>query len=129
VVRLYHRTPAGDAILAKGFRDGRGRYMTSNIHEGVWLSNIPLSAAAGAPGDDLLAVEIPEEVIAEYEWVAETGGTYREWLVPAAVVNRYPVERCTEEEADALQGTWQPEEAALEAIRQRLAQTQNPFSE
>jgi hypothetical protein len=126
-VKLYHRTPAGDAILAEGFRNGRGHYLTSNIYEGVWLSNMPLSAASGAPGDDVLVVEMPEEVIAEFEWVDETNGEYREWLVPADIVNRFPVERCDEDEAD--DSEWEPDEAAIEAIRQRLGQTKIPFTE
>ncbi len=97
-MKLYHRTPAGHAILADGFRDGHGHYMTANVYEGVWLSDVTLGADDGAPGDDLLVVEIPEEVVAEYEWVDERGGPYREFLVPAEVVNKYAVERCDDEE-------------------------------
>lgn len=36
----------------------------------------------------LLAVEMPEETVLFYEWVEE-GKPYREFLVPAEVVNRY----------------------------------------
>jgi hypothetical protein len=32
-------------------------------------------------------IEIAEEVVAPYEWVKE-GKPYREWLVPAAVLNK-----------------------------------------
>lgn len=60
-MRLYHRTAAGEAILAEGFRNGRGHYLTSNVYEGVWLSNIPLDVNEGASGDDLLVVEIPRK--------------------------------------------------------------------
>ena len=38
----------------------------------------------------MLAVDIPETMIAEYEWV-EDGKPYREWLIPAEILNRYPV--------------------------------------
>jgi hypothetical protein len=35
-----------------------------------------------------LAIEIPEEDISDLEWVEE-GKPYREWLVPAALLNSY----------------------------------------
>ena len=65
----------------------------------MWLSNVPPDANEGASGDDLLAVEIPEEAIAEYEWVQDLPG-YREWLVPAEIVNCYPVRRVDEDLGD-----------------------------
>lgn len=103
---LYHRTPAGAAILAGGFRDGHGHFLTANEYSGVWLANTPLRAADGAPGDDLLVVEIPEAAIAEYEWIEEVPwrasetDRYREWLVPAEIVNRYPVQQVHEDIED-----------------------------
>lgn len=85
---LYHRTNEAAAILAEGFRDGRGRYMTAVEFSGVWLSDRPLDFNEGAAGDTLLTVEVPEQAIIDYEW-AEDGKPYREFLVPAEVVNRY----------------------------------------
>lgn len=41
--------------------------MTSDLHKGVWLSDMPVDCNEGAAGEDLLAVEILEEVIAMYE--------------------------------------------------------------
>ncbi len=70
---LYHTTDetAALAIIAEGFRDGEGRYMTRNIYRGVWLADQPLDANEGAFGDFLLAIEMrcTEADIAEYEWV------------------------------------------------------------
>ena len=86
---LYHRTDHADAILSVGFRNGEGTYMTEQVWRGVWLSDRPLDANEGAYGDAVLFVEIPEDAVAEYEWVQDIG--YREFLVPAEVVNRYPV--------------------------------------
>jgi hypothetical protein len=85
---LYHRTSAADAILRDGFKDTTGYYLTSTEYNGVWFSDVPLDGNEGADGDMLLAVEIPEEVIAEYEWIEE-GKPYREWLIPADLVNSY----------------------------------------
>jgi hypothetical protein len=75
--------------MRSGFRDGRGTYLTSEVWDGVWLSDVPLDPSEGADGVDLLVIEMPENVVEEYEWVEE-GKTYREFLIPAEVVNRYP---------------------------------------
>ena len=72
-----------------GVRNGRGTYLTSKVWDGVWLSDVPLDPSEGADGDDVLVVEMPENVVEEYEWVEE-GKTYREFLIPAEVVNGYP---------------------------------------
>lgn len=87
-MRLIHRTFAADAILAEGFRDGHGRYLTTQCLSGVWLSDRPLDIDEGADGDTLLELDIPEHEIESYEWV-EDGKGYREYLVPAEIVNRY----------------------------------------
>lgn len=87
-VKLFHRTTIANArsIQRTGFRDGRGSYMTRSEHSGVWLSNVPLDENEGAIGDALLSLEIDEARIASFEWL-EVGKPYREWLVPAAVIN------------------------------------------
>src|ERR1700722_2127622 len=85
---LYHRTHAAIAkrILSDGFRDGSGTYMTTQEHSGVWLSNVPLDINEGPDGETLLQVELLEQTIANYEWI-EDGKPYREWLVPARLLN------------------------------------------
>jgi hypothetical protein len=100
-MRVYHRTAHREAILRDGFRDGTGSYGTLSEHTGVFLSNIPLGIDEGPEGKDLLAVEIPEEVFAKYEWIQEGLG-YREALVPAEIVNRYPAEPVSEQEEEAI---------------------------
>lgn len=85
---LYHRTTAASAeqILHDGFRDGVGTYLTDSEFSGVWVSNVPLDINEGAKGDTLLQVDLPEQTIAEYEWIEERK-PYREWLIPARLVN------------------------------------------
>ncbi len=85
---LYHRTHNADAILAEGFKDGAGYYMTDRLWSGVWLSDRPLDVNEGPKCYTLLAVEIPEETILPYEWVDE-GKPYREFLVPVELANRH----------------------------------------
>jgi hypothetical protein len=91
-VILYHRTTRknADAILKCGFKDGSGTYLTDRRWSGVWLSNIPLDCNEGAVGEILLEIrlDLPESAIADYEWIEE-GKSYREWLIPAALLNSH----------------------------------------
>jgi len=89
---LYHRTHHATPILRNGFKDGRGCYLTSEYHRGVWFSNMPLDINEGAKGTDLLRVSILAALIKDYEWV-EAGKKYREFLVHAKIVYRYHVKK------------------------------------
>jgi hypothetical protein len=92
-VRLFHRTTAGAArcILAEGFRDGVGTYLTQREWRGVWLSEDPDlgSQEVLAEEDVLLQVDLDVEATAldEFEWVEE-GKPYREWLVPSEFIRK-----------------------------------------
>ena len=89
---FFHRTTPENArkIMDEGFRDARGTYLTDREFKGVWLSDIPLDCNEGARGDALLRITLscPPEDLDDYEWV-EDGQTYREWLVPAALLNKF----------------------------------------
>jgi hypothetical protein len=61
--------------------------LTEREWTGVWLLDRPLDNSEGASGETLLQIEVAEEILAPYEWVIE-GKPYREWLVPAAVLNQ-----------------------------------------
>jgi hypothetical protein len=91
---LYHSTTHENAanILCEGFRDRTDHYMTENLHTGVWLSDTPLDENEGACSEALLCVELDAMVVTPYEWV-EDGKGYREFLVPATIVNRVPCRR------------------------------------
>ncbi len=85
---MYHFTSreAADAILRSGFINNRGTYMTSRVHEGVWLTDEAVNISQCL--EACLAVELPftYDEITQYEWVGETTD-YREWLIPAQVLN------------------------------------------
>jgi hypothetical protein len=103
-LRFFHRTTAdvAAAIIARGFRDGRGRYLTDREWTGVWLSDRPLNEHPDA--DTLLEVRLAltEGEVADYEWVEDDKG-YREWLVPAALINAHATIRIVPpDEEDAL---------------------------
>lgn len=93
-MRLYHSTTETNAscIMHEGFRDCTGYYMTEEPHTGVWLSDMPLDENEGAASGALLSVELDETVVTPFEWVEE-GKPYREFLVPAKIVNGSPVSR------------------------------------
>jgi hypothetical protein len=87
-MKSFHRTAAADKILSDGFRNGSGRYLTDEQHEGVWLADRTLDEDPGAGAYTVLAVEVPESVVSDYEWV-EDGKSYREFLVPADLLNQF----------------------------------------
>ena len=89
-MNLYHATTpeAARSILADGFEDATGYYLTSQLWTGVWLSDKPLDPNEGAKGCTLIVLEMPESILAPYEWIEE-GKPFREFLVPAEIINRY----------------------------------------
>lgn len=92
---VYHRTSleVAELILASGFKDATGTYMTGEEHTGVFVSDVPLDVSEGAKSNDALlrAHGLSEKAIAEHEWVQEDS-PYREWCVPAALLNECAIE-------------------------------------
>lgn len=92
MVTLYHRTAEDIArrIIAHGFRDGEGYYMTQRLHTGVWVSDQPLDEDEGASGNALIRIELAKEEpeIESFGWI-EDGKPYREWLIPASLLNDF----------------------------------------
>ena len=83
-MRLFHRTFAALEILTDGFHDGYYR----SLPAGVLMANRALDALDHVKGDCVLCIDIPDAAIAKYENVEADRG-YREWIIPAAVVNNY----------------------------------------
>ncbi|MGS0685439.1 hypothetical protein ACVBEQ_09875 [Nakamurella sp. GG22] len=92
---VYHRAgsdEAADDIDRDGFRDGTGNYLTENSYTGVWVADLPLDPNDYGEGEwdaPVFEMDVDEPAIADYEWI-EDGKPYREWLVPAPVVNGWP---------------------------------------
>jgi hypothetical protein len=87
-MRLFHRTTIDARTIRRhGFRDTTSDYMTRTQHTGCWFSDKVLNVNEDA-GEQILAVEttLTEDDIDQYEWKTDGKG-YREWLIPAAVVN------------------------------------------
>src|SRR2546428_8644333 len=91
-MRFYHWTTRAnaDSILRNGFRDGTGNYLTADQRfTGVWLSDRPLDInETGTAGDCHLILEMPASLVEPNEWGEGEMG-YREFLVPANVINAY----------------------------------------
>jgi hypothetical protein len=106
-VQFYHRTPRSNAvhILSEGFKDGEGFYGCEVTEPlcGVWLSQYPLTEDDGARGDMIFEVILnrAESELADFEIINE-GATYREWCVPAAIVNAGKLRLVSSEEESGL---------------------------
>ena len=89
-MNLYHRTFAAAAIIRDGFRLGEGPL---DVHRGVWVYDEPLDEQEGALGNVVLVIAgVPEASVADFEWgPADQARSFREFLVPAGVLNRFPI--------------------------------------
>jgi hypothetical protein len=89
ILTLYHVTgkDAALAITQTGFRDGTVFFGGMSL-TGIWVSSFPLSEMEGTKGDTVLkiALALPEAEIAYFE-VVEEGKPYREWCIPARILN------------------------------------------
>ena len=89
-MKLFHRTTAKNAkaILAKGFTDATGSFGTTDRYTGVLLTSQPVDIHT----IDITLIEVEldldEDALAAYER-REQGKSYREWLVPAVLVNAH----------------------------------------
>jgi hypothetical protein len=93
----FHRTDHAEAILADGFRDTTGSHLFVDlVLTGVGISDRPLDANGGAGGESLLAVDLDAD-LSEWE-VVEDRKPYREWCVPAEVLNRGRVRLAAEDD-------------------------------
>ena len=88
---VRHTTSAGAEILEKGFLDSTGSYMMVNTTlTGVWVGDHIHSINDGIHGDDVLEIVIDEVHVSPFE-VRDLSGKqdFREWCVPASVLNDY----------------------------------------
>jgi hypothetical protein len=92
---VYHSTTEAMAkeIIQNGFRDSKATYGTDLEWIGVFVCDKPLDVNEGAKGSTVLRITLPvtEDELAPYEW-AEEGKPFREWCVPASLLNRGTVQ-------------------------------------
>lgn len=101
-MRLYHATSAAaaDVIDQLGFLDGAinlgddERTGEPFIVSGVFFSDRPVDVNEGANACEVVfAVDVPASVdLGDFE-ILQEGWPYREWCVPAALANTWPIKR------------------------------------
>ena len=101
-MRLFHTTLATrtETILRDGFEDRGFLDAQQRLgRRGVWLADVPVpieneSGSEGIPSGTL-AVDLPELLARAYEVTnppGEEAKPWREFLIPAATLNRFPAE-------------------------------------
>ena len=84
----FHTTDAATEILRVGFRDAEGSYgLAKTLLIGVFVADSPLGFNEGATGDEVLALTLADSLDLD-EWeLVEEHKPYREWCIPARVLN------------------------------------------
>jgi hypothetical protein len=101
-MKLFHRTRAKNAasILKHGFRNTTGSYMMNIVVTGVWVSDEILDEQASAGEDAILQIEVKvsNKNLDFYE-VKEDGKPYREWCIPAGILNKGKISKLLQPKA------------------------------
>jgi hypothetical protein len=70
---------------------------------GVFLADMPVDVNEGARGDQVLAVELPDDLDLDPFELIEDMKPYREWCVPAQLVNEHgAVRMLSQDELDEM---------------------------
>ena len=87
---LYHWTLNRTKLKAKGFPANKDRHSDGEL--GVWLTDEITGSPESIKSEmRMVTVDIPEEVIVEYEEINKDSG-YRAFRIPAEVVNQYKLQ-------------------------------------
>jgi hypothetical protein len=68
------------------FIDSTGTFLTNHDFSGVWVSDVQLDDQSGIGNPVIFEIDVADSELSDLEWI-EGGKSYREWLVPAAVLN------------------------------------------
>jgi hypothetical protein len=104
-MRLYHSTSvrAAEAIMRAGFRAATGAYgLGDGKLTGCFFADRAVSENEGARSSAAVVVDVAAgamESLADFELVEE-GKPYREWCLPAALVNAWPRRVLAREEVE-----------------------------
>lgn len=88
-MKLYHPTIHATEILRDGFGELTGTYVTERDHSGVWLFDRPVDRRMGG-GEEaiMLELDVPEAIVLPFE-TNPVNLPYRQFLIPAAILNLY----------------------------------------
>jgi hypothetical protein len=82
----YHTTANACLIACDGFRDATRAFGGVEL-TGVFLGDSPMDVNEGAKGVDVLQIKFPDLIDVDAYELVEEGKPYREWCVPAALIN------------------------------------------
>jgi hypothetical protein len=89
-MRLYHRTTMANAelILRDGFVDRLDRYTSDFDVQGVWFSDQPKVMDECDSEEAVVSIDLDfrTKSLSSFEWT-EDETSYKEWLIPAELVN------------------------------------------
>jgi hypothetical protein len=98
-MRLYHVTDraSADRILEQGFQDSEVIHDDRELQIGVWLADRCLAGEddvgprLGPVPDTAVSIDLPDDAVEPYER-PDDDKPYREFCVPARIVNDHPIE-------------------------------------
>lgn len=105
MTKLYHSTSNHASVCIQ--RDGFMESSFQDIVFGVWLSDRPLNAGDGVAhqNDVCFCVDVPLNFdLSNFEAITEDKPIegYREWIIPAVLVNSWPRGIVDEDELDRI---------------------------
>ena len=92
LVRVFHTTTnaaEASSIKEHGFRDTTKAYLTDKEWTGVWLSDHPWAKDEVERDARVFELDLPEDELLKY--AGDNRDSWREFLVPASVLNRYEI--------------------------------------
>ena len=101
-MKLFHGTHAKNAanILKRGFRDTTRCYMMNTTVTGVWVSDKILDESESAFCDVVLQIEAKvSKINLDFYEVKEAGKPYREWCIPASILNDGKISKLSQTQA------------------------------
>jgi len=129
-MKLYHVTDiaGADTVVRDGFRDEEGSFGIASIWLlGVFVSDEPLTVYETPDADHLIEVVLPDGTTLEHE-LPEDGKGYREWCLPAQLLNQWPRRRLDMADVEALETEQVGRPGRSADLLASLVQTRgNPF--
>lgn len=91
-MNLYHRTYVAERIITDGFFASEKGFVALDVHPGIWVTDEPVDERDGALGNVVLVISgVPEAAVAGFEWSHTGPRPFREFVVPAQILNRFPI--------------------------------------
>jgi hypothetical protein len=103
-LKYYHTTDAAELILEEGFQGSSGRFgfASFELEGGCFVGDQHMDINEGVKGTDVFEIVIPDDFDLDNYELVEDVKPYREWYVPAYILNKFPRRLLSEDELDSL---------------------------